>query len=112
MSQELQDMIRKRNAKQREYVNLQTEIDDLDKSIQRFNEMPAAERLAVLLHGKLCRFNHSDGCGWEYEVVKGQHNWTGRDHKMWLSRAKNAVARIPAEGVNPENIERWLAEIL
>ena len=36
--------------------------------------------LACKLHSVLCTYDHTDGCGWYYEILKGVHNWQGNAH--------------------------------
>jgi len=32
-------------------------------------------QMAILLHSKLCKHNHTDGCDWFYGVSKGVDDW-------------------------------------
>ena len=43
--------------------------------------------LAALLHDKLCKDNHTDGCGWFYEIRNGVHEWNRDTHAGWLNKA-------------------------
>lgn len=45
---------------------------------------------AIKLHDTVCRFNHTDGCGWFYDIKDGVHNWSGFEHKVNLEK----VAKI------------------
>lgn len=45
------------------------------------------QNLAIELHDALCTQNHTDGCGWHYEIQKGVHNWSGSEHAHWLGKA-------------------------
>lgn len=67
--------------------------------------------LAINLHAKFCRHNHTDGCGWYYEIDKETttllenkvdstksiitiieiHNWEGSEHKEWLKKASEVI---------------------
>jgi len=57
-----------------------------------------AERLAIYLHGKFCRDNHTDGCGWGYEGAwEHERCWGGYAHKRWLSEAEEALDYLGLE---------------
>jgi len=49
--------------------------------------------LAVELHKMFCHWNHTDECGWFYEIATGPHfaiiaDWSLPSHKSWLGKAK------------------------
>jgi hypothetical protein len=44
--------------------------------------------LATLLHLGLCRWNHTDGCGWYYH----EDSWTEHSHAQYLNRARAVLA--------------------
>jgi len=49
--------------------------------------MEPIKNLVIRAHDILCRWNHTDGCGWGYEVENyGQrkHNWEAFAHRRWL----------------------------
>jgi hypothetical protein len=47
------------------------------------------QKLAIQLHDALCHHNHTDGCGWHYEIKNKVHEWSrGSTHDGWLSRAR------------------------
>lgn len=54
--------------------------------------LPKNQQLAIWLHGELCKHNHTDGCGWFYEVKGLIDDWSGHEHKMYLQKADNALA--------------------
>lgn len=45
--------------------------------------------LAVELHEYLCHESHEGYCGWYYEIVHGQHNWSDWTHVQYLITAYN-----------------------
>lgn len=45
------------------------------------------QQLARELHGILCTWNHTDGCGWFYEMKNKEDDWTGRTHGEYLRKA-------------------------
>lgn len=51
-------------------------------------------KFADQLHGKMCTWNHTDGCGWFYEFVGKEHDWSGNTHARYLTKAKNIFSRL------------------
>jgi hypothetical protein len=45
-------------------------------------------QLAKQLHAMLCTWNHTDGCGWYYEIRNKQDDWTGHAHDQYLTKAR------------------------
>jgi hypothetical protein len=69
-------------------ADLKKQIEKLQAEQAAFEEMSDEERLAVSLHDLMCHYNHSDGCGWFYEVKNGVHNWGGQSHQPYFSKAR------------------------
>lgn len=65
--------------------HLQGQIESLQAQKKHLEETDPRKRFAIWYHGKFCRHNHTDGCGWEYEVSKGIHDWKGSTHQHWLA---------------------------
>lgn len=45
--------------------------------------------LVIRAHDLLCKWNHTDGCGWGYETSKefvDGHNWDAYAHYSWLTK--------------------------
>ena len=66
-------------------------IEELKKQIAEYeHKLEQANRqlillnestgLATKLHDLLCKFNHTDGCGWFYEFSNGEPNWNMLAH--------------------------------
>ncbi|MCC7173403.1 MAG: hypothetical protein IT459_23360 [Planctomycetes bacterium] len=50
--------------------------------------------VAKAAHDLLCRWNHTDGCGWGYEEGSDPNSdacWNGWAHKRWLSAVETIV---------------------
>lgn len=60
------------------------------------------KQLATELHGMLCTWNHTDGCGWFYEFNNKKDNWAGHDHGKYLKKAQKLIHRCEQEGVAVE----------
>ncbi len=44
--------------------------------------------LAIKIHTWACHYNHTDGCGWLYEIREdGEHEWDKISHKNYLELA-------------------------
>ena len=50
--------------------------------------------LAIQMHEALCNWNHTDGCGWHYEINRDKvHSWVaGSSHDGWLGKARKISA--------------------
>ena len=66
------------------------------KQKRKFEMMPVEYQIADMLHAKLCRRNHSDGCGWEYEswdnYVYNEPVDFGRNAYVNMAKSMLAVA--------------------
>ena len=73
------------------------ELEELKKKQAAVKAEPADQQLARYLHDKLCNFNHTDGCSWEYETNNGLDDWRGRVHASYLTKANRllSVAKSP-----------------
>lgn len=54
--------------------------------------LPENKQLAIWLHSKLCHHNHTDGCGFFYEIHDLEDNWEGYAHKEYLEKADDVLA--------------------
>lgn len=55
------------------------------------DELTQAQELATLIHEKICRFNHVDACGWDYE------DWDGYTTKRYLKVANKMLEKTDFE---------------
>lgn len=78
----------------REIAKLQQAREEAAKREELFKSLPLEQRVAIVMHGHLCNDNHTDGCGWFYEVKGHVHNFTMPTHSYWLIRAKDTLARL------------------
>lgn len=57
------------------------------------NPPDEAQEIAIVLHGMQCNWNHTDGCGWFWEIKGGDvHEWTGYTHKEFLKKAQKFIS--------------------
>jgi len=85
---------------QQEINEKQKELEKLKKEFQDLKSLGPEYMLAFSLHAKLCHYNHTDGCGWYYEIHDGVHDWTGGSHLSYLEKAR----KLLKTGVDPETI--------
>lgn len=95
---------------ERELAQRKAELEKLIKEEKEAAEKAQAEldnndplkQLAIQLHNSLCRYNHTDGCGWYYEVSNERHNWNGCSHENWLNKAREVSTKLDEVGVSKE----------
>ena len=47
------------------------ELTELEHQLKTYQAEPREQQLARELHDLACNANHTDGCGWYYEIHKG-----------------------------------------
>lgn len=67
------------------------ELKDLEQQLVEAKLESPDHRLAKELHNLLCTWNHTDGCGWFYEVKNKQDDWTGHAHGVYLKKAQMLI---------------------
>lgn len=103
-----------------EIVALDNQIKDLQAKRAKLllaPEMTVTQKLAVYLHQKLCRWNHTDGCGWYYAISDGKHNWDEHTHNLYLNKASKllfCISRYRTAGykLGDENILYSIIDII
>lgn len=70
--------------------------EELQKIKKELRDAEYEERQALLIplrnltekfHDLACTYNHTDGCGWQYE----KNNWDGTQHRRWLEHVDKMV---------------------
>jgi hypothetical protein len=99
-------------------------IDELKQDAERIEELSrkAKEALRIALdkehakrmeplkalvkraHACLCSWNHTDGCGWQYEITKnGDDVWDSFSHHRWLTHYDDIInggsSKLPAVSI-------------
>lgn len=101
----------------------ETELARLEAELRRRKELlKTAKReldtstpthhLAIAMHHRLCRWNHTDGCGWHYEIRDGIHDWSGHDHARWLRNANMVMRLIEGQPVTADNIVEFFNKLV
>lgn len=78
----------------REIAKLQQERERAVKREAVFKTLPLDQRVAIILHKCQCFQNHTDGCGWFYEIKGETHDFTRSEHRHWLGKAQRAIDRL------------------
>jgi len=79
-----------------------TDLAKLEKELEVAKLESPDHQLAKELHGMLCTWNHTDGCGWFYEFKNKQDDWTGRAHGEYLKRAQKLIHVCSNENIAVE----------
>ena len=79
----------------------QEEIADLERQLGILQKEDPEKQLARELHSQFCTHNHTDGCGWFYEVRNGIDDWSDSSHADWLDRAGKVLAQCQKDNIDP-----------
>lgn len=85
-----------RRAVQKAKSHLALAQEQLERIESAEGATDSEQKLAEELHEVLCRWNHTDGCGWHYEIKDGVADWSRYDHANYLKRAKALAAEFPS----------------
>ena len=78
------------------------ELVELEQTLTKAKLESPDKQLAKELHGMLCRWNHTDGCGWFYEMKNNEDDWTGHAHGEYLGRAQKLTHICESDGIAVE----------
>ena len=81
---------------------LEAELNKTRDELDRAQKQDPIYLLAEQLHDRLCKFNHTDGCSWFYEVKGGEPNWTGWAHGKYLAHAQRVTGFCEAHEITVE----------
>ena len=79
------------------------ELTELETQLDIAKNEPDDYRLARELHALLCRWNHTDGCGWFYEFKDKQDVWTGDAHYRYLTRARRLTHQCKTKNISTQD---------
>jgi hypothetical protein len=76
---------------------LEIELADLKEKDLEFSKLPRDHQLAICLHDSTCRWNHTDGCSWGYEIDPNYPGgtWNGPEHSRYLDKAHKLIQKFP-----------------
>ena len=67
---------------------LKQQIADEEAKLEALKGLNEVEVLAITLHDKLCKANHTDGCGWFYFMENGVPTWGEHSQQRFLHKAR------------------------
>jgi hypothetical protein len=80
----------------------QAGLKDLQAQLEKAKLESPDHQLAKELHSMNCTWNHTDGCGWYYEMKNKQDDWTGHAHGEYLKKAQRLIHKCQDDGVTVE----------
>ena len=83
-------------------AQLKAEIEKLQAEQDAFDRQTPEEKLAITLHELLCHANHTDGCGWFYDIKDGIHNWNSDGHARYMHKACCVITSCRKNGVSSD----------
>jgi hypothetical protein len=93
-------------------AELAAKVKELQAAKRILDESAPERKLAILLHDKTCKWNHTDGCAWHYQIDKGIHNWNSSEHQLYLTRARTVMRQCEAIGLDLAKVEEVAGIIL
>jgi hypothetical protein len=80
------------------------EITELEAALVKAKQESPDQQLARTLHTMLCGWNHTDGCGWFYEMKNKEDDWNGHEHGEYLKKANMLIRRCQKEGIEVDKV--------
>lgn len=68
---------------------------ELDEIKQMQETLTVEQLLAIELHTTTCHTEHTERCGWFYEIQDKVHDWTQWTHKHYLEKAVELREEFP-----------------
>lgn len=87
-----------------EIAERQEELTKIEKELEALDKMLPEEALAIVIHDITCTHNHTDGCGWFYEIKKNVHDWNAATHKGYLKIANKLHEFCNSRGITRNEI--------
>ena len=78
------------------------ELAELETKLETAKLESPEVQLARQLHTMLCSWNHTDGCGWFYEMKNGQDDWIGHAHDQYLTKARVLTNRCKEHNITTD----------
>lgn len=76
------------------YKEIEQLKSDLEKAQTAYDiavKQSPERQLAIELHNLLCTHDHTEYCGWYYEISNDVHDWTRWTHERYLTKAKEVL---------------------
>jgi len=78
-------------------------LKDLEAKLKETKLQSPDKLLAAELHGMLCTYNHTDGCGWYYEFKDKQDLWDRHAHGEYLIKAQKLIGKCSVLKLDPKS---------
>lgn len=95
-------MIKRINDLQDRISQLEADLNKARDELDRAQKQDPIYLLAEQLHDRLCKFNHTDGCSWFYEVKGSEPNWAAWAHDKYLAHAHRLTRFCEAHKITVE----------
>lgn len=99
-----------------ELVKLEAELAQRRRLVTQardeMNSLTPTHKLAIVLHDRLCRWNHTDGCSWMYAIHNGVHDWGEHAHQAYHHKAIMVMQRLGKGVITQENVSDFLNDVL
>jgi len=81
-------------------------MTDKDKLRYKLDPEGFLREVSIMIHELLCLSNHTDGCGWYYEIENAKHDWDKPYHKEWRSQTKiHYIQMMSEKGISLEKLK-------
>lgn len=100
----LEGLFREEDELKRLEAEIRERRERVAEARRALNELTPTHLLAIQLHDRFCRWNHTDGCAWHYFVKDGQHDWTEHAHQDYLRRAVRIMNRLERGPITCDNV--------
>jgi hypothetical protein len=108
----LDDLFREEDDLERLEADIKRRRELVRQAREQMESLSPTHHLAIFLHDRLCRWDHTEGCAWHYFVKDGVHDWSEYTHQQYLRRANQIIQRLSRGSVNKDNITDFLADVI
>jgi small-conductance mechanosensitive channel len=85
---------------------LQSKLEQAKKAADALKTLKLEERIAIARHDVLCRWNHTDGCSWFYEIKDGIHQFHMNEHARQLLGAQKILRALDNTKLSMYNLSK------
>lgn len=78
------------------------ELAEVKEQLKKAKLESPDKQLAKELHSMLCTWNHTDGCGWFYEIRNNEDDWSGSAHGQYLMKARSLIGKCKEHNLTVE----------
>ena len=78
---------------EKEILALQVKLERAKVRRKELDALDPEKRFAIYLRKRFCSRNHTDGCGFDYEISM-ENRWGQFAHAEWLKSAHEILAEV------------------